>query len=378
VNVGILIGRFPPEFIGGAELQVQQLAAELARRGHTTVVFTRRYSGRPRQEWQDGYLICRRDELPVPRIRMAWDTFPALVDIARQRPQVLLCYQTLNSGLIGVVAQSLLGIPAIVSIRGNREYRLRGSTRNRLLVPAIYRRARCLIVQSPHILDDLHEQLRLAGQAGLSRQLQNKTRVIPNGVRLPSDIEPNGALVLYVGRLIKNKGVADLLLALKQIPEAEGLIVGDGPDRGRLESLAQGMRVTFTGRVMPSAIPDYVKQARILVLPSHLGDGLPNVILEAMACGVPVVATRTAGIPDLVRHEQTGFLFEPGDIHQMSTYIGYLLKDNQAWKDMSKRSLQQVVSYSWNAVVPQIEELLMSYALPGQGPEEPGAGQAGG
>jgi glycosyltransferase involved in cell wall biosynthesis len=373
VNVGILIGRFPPEFIGGAELQVQQLAAELAQRGHTVVVFTRRYSGRPRQEWQDGYMICRRDELPMPRLRMAWDTFPALADIARQRPQVLLCYQTLNSGLIGVVAQSLLGIPAVVSIRGNREYRLQGSISSRLLVPAIYRRARCLVVQSPRILDDLHEQLGLAGQAGLSRQLQNKIKVIPNGVRPSCGVEPVGSQVLYVGRLIRDKGVADLLLALKQIPEAEALIVGDGPDRERLESLAQGMRVTFTGRVMPSAIPDYMKQARILVLPSHRGDGLPNVILEAMACGVPVVATRTAGIPDLVQHEQTGFLFEPGDIHQMSSYIGCLLQDEQAWKDMSQRSLQQVLSYSWSAVVPQIEELLMSYASPSQRPKEHGA-----
>jgi glycosyltransferase involved in cell wall biosynthesis len=365
VNIGLLIGRFPPDLIGGAELQVQQLATDLARRGHNVTVFTRRYSDRPYHQWQDGYLIRRRNEFPVPGLRMVWDTFPALWNIARRRPspQVLLCYQTLNSGLIGIVAQLLLGIPAVVSIRGNREYRLRHSTSNRLLVPAIYRRARYLIVQSSRILDDLHTQLRLADHAALSDQLQPKIKVIPNGICIPHGIRSNGTKVVYVGRLIRNKGIADLLLAMKQLPGAEALIVGDGPDRARLESLAGEMPVTFVGQVPPSAVVDYLQQARLLVLPSHLGDGLPNVILEAMACGVPVVATRTAGIPDLVRHKETGFLFEPGDIQQMVSYIDRLLKDDRLWKSLSKHSPKVVQAYSWDVITPQIEELLRAAVI---------------
>jgi glycosyltransferase involved in cell wall biosynthesis len=362
MNIGLLIGRFPPDLIGGAELQTKQLAAELARRGHDVTVFTRRYSGRPYRQWQDGYLIRRRNEFPVPGLRMVWDTFPALWNIAhhRPRPQVLLCYQTLNSGLIGVIAQSLLGIPAIVSVRGNREYRLRSSAINRLLVPGIYRRVQYLIVQSPGMLDDLHARLRLAGRVALSDELQNKVRVVPNGVSVLPDGRADGTKVVYVGRLIRNKGVADLILAMRQLPDAQVLVVGDGPDRGRLESLAQGMPVTFVGQVMPSAVINYLRQARVLVLPSHLGDGLPNVILEAMACGVPVVATRIAGIPDLVRHGETGFLFEPGDVQQMATYIGRILEDDTLWRRLGARGLEVVQSYAWDVVLPQVEQLLLS------------------
>ena len=361
MNIGLLIGRFPPDLIGGAELQSQQIAGELAQRGHHVTVFTRRYHGRPYQEWRDGYLIRRRNELPVSGVRMVWDTFPALRDIGwhRPRPQVLLCYQTSNSGLIGVFAQSLLGIPTVVSIRGNREYRIRGSRVSRLMVPAVYRRAQFLIVQSPHLVEDLHAQLRLGGEADLSEQLKSKVRVIPNGIRPLRGIRSTGNKVVYVGRLIKNKGVADLLLATKELPGQEVLIVGDGPDRGRLEKLAQGMRVVFAGQVAPSSVIDYLQQARVLVLPSQLGDGLPNVILEAMACGVPVVATRTAGIPDVVRHEQTGFLFEMGDTQQMAMYIDSIMKDDGLWQRMGDRSLEVVQAYSWDVIVPQIEQLLV-------------------
>lgn len=362
MNIGLLIGQFPPDAIGGAEIQTKQLATELAWRGHDVTVFTRRSSGRPYRQWQDSYLVRRRNELPVPGLRMVWDNFPALWNIACHRPrlQVLLCYQTLNSGLIGIIAQSLLGIPAIVSIRGNKEYRLRDSAMNRLLVPGIYRRARYLIVQSPRILDDLHTQLRLSGQAVLSDQLQGKIKVIPNGIRVPPGVRSNGTKAVYVGRLVENKGIADLLLAAKQLPDVEVLIVGDGPDRERLESLAEGRSVTFVGQVMPSAVVDYLQQARMLVLPSYLGDGFPNVILEAMACGVPVVATRTAGIPDLIRHGETGFLHEPGDIQQIVSHIDRLMKNNRLWRSLGERSLEFVQAYSWDVITPQIEDLLLN------------------
>ena len=378
MNIGLLIPRFPPDVIGGAELQLKQLATELARRRHHVTVFTRRYHGRPYLQPQDGYLIHRRNELSIPALRLLWDTFLALRHIAQQRPrpQVLLCYLTFNSGFIGVMAQAVLGIPAIVSIRGNNEYLLHRSLTNRFLVPGIYRRARYIIVQSPRIRDDLQAQLKLAGQAALSETLRPKIKVIPNGIHLPNGIQSHGTKVIYVGRLIKNKGVADLLLAMKQLhstprvvppvggyrgaPGAEVLIVGDGPDRERLETLAQGMPVTFVGEVKPAVVIDYLQQARVLVLPSHLGDGLPNVILEAMACGVPVVTTCTAGMPDLVRHGETGFLFEPGEIQQMVSYIDRLLTDDGLWRRMGKCSLEVVQPYSWDVITPQIEQLLLS------------------
>jgi glycosyltransferase involved in cell wall biosynthesis len=250
MNVGLIIGRFPLDLIGGAELQAKQMAEQLARRGHQVVVFTRRYSGRPYLEAVDGYTICRRDELPFRSLRMVWDTFPAVWNMARYhpRPDVLLCYQTLNSGLIGMIAQALLGIPMVLSVRGNREYRLGNSTvQRRLLVPPIFSHAKCVIVQSARILDDMCEQFRLVGKVELARDLQAKTEIIPNGINRFSFRPSRGEHVIFVGRLIRNKGVVDLIEGMKQLPGAELLIVGDGPERDRLEALADELSVTFVG-----------------------------------------------------------------------------------------------------------------------------------
>jgi glycosyltransferase involved in cell wall biosynthesis len=361
MNIGLIIGRFPPDQIGGAELQIKQLAAELAQRGHKVTVFTRRYSDRPYREKQDGYLIRRRDELPVRGLRIVWDNFPAVWQIAqlRSRLQVLLCYQTMNSGLIGVIAQALLGIPAIISVRGNKEYRLQISPIYRVIIPLIYRQAQHLIVQSPRMQEDLHTQLKMMGHTSLSNRLRDKVQVIPNGVRAPFRHRSSGVKVLYVGRLIKDKGIADLLRAMRALPGVETLIVGDGPEREQLETLAVGMPVTFTGQVAPSAVFDYLQQARVLVLPSYRGDGLPNVILEAMTLGVPVVATRIAAIPDIVEDAETGYLFEPGDIQQMITCVDRILSDDDLWERFSRRSIHAVRAYTWEVITPQIERLLL-------------------
>jgi glycosyltransferase involved in cell wall biosynthesis len=165
--------------------------------------------------------------------------------------------------------------------------------------------------------------------------------------------------VLYIGRLIPDKGVADLIAAMRHFPHAELLVVGDGPDRARLEGLTNGTVTTFVGRVSHGAIADYLQQARVLVLPSYLGDGLPNVILEAMSWGVPVVATNTAGIPDIVRHGETGYLYEPGDVGKIVAYVGRLLADDELHYKLGVQSLEAVQSYSWSSVAPQIEQLLL-------------------
>ena len=358
MNIALLIPRL--HLANGAERQTEQVARELARRGHDVTIFTRRYRNQPFAERKDDYRIKRRRELPLPAVRMVWDTLAGLWHIARHRPKVdvLLCYQTLNSGLIGAIAQSVLGIPAILSVRGTDEYRLDFSMTNRVLVPRIYRQVKHVVVQSPRILKDLHAQWKKSGKSNLYQTISSKLSVIPNGVGLTNLKQVNGSKVVYVGRLIKDKGVADLILALKQLRDVHAVIVGDGPDRQRLEQIAHGLPIAFAGRVQPSAIPSYLNQARMMVLPSHHGDGMPNVILEAMTCGVPVVTTRTSAMPDLIRHEENGLLFEPGDVRQLAQHIGRLNHDHDLWSRLGKRSLEVAKTYSWDNVTPQIEELL--------------------
>ena len=364
MNIGILVGGFPPEVLAGAELQVKQVSEQLTARGHQVTIFTRSFGFYPSRMEKDGYIVYPRRVLPVKGIRMIWDTGTTLWNIinSHPRPQVLLCYQTIINGLIGVLAQILLGIPCVVSIRGNEEYRLDKSNPYKYIVPLVYGAAKSIIVQTPGMMDDLLKQLQIAGKIELSENVHSKTQIIPNGVHLPK-VNPRNRIkvtkVIYIGRLVPQKGVSDLIIAMKQLPKVDLIVVGDGPDRTRLESIANGASTTFVGHVSHAAVPNYLQQARVLVLPSHLGDGLPNVILEAMSWGVPVVSTYTAGIPDIVKHGETGYLCEPGDVGKIAAYIGCLLADDKLHHKLSVQSLNAVQSYSWNSVAPQIEQVLL-------------------
>ena len=87
---------------------------------------------------------------------------------------------------------------------------------------------------------------------------------------------------------------------------------------------------------------------------------MPNVILEAMSLGLPVISTRTAGIPDVVLHQKTGLLFERGDVDELANHIRLLNADDELHARMADQARSMAQSYSWNVVVPEIERVLQA------------------
>lgn len=127
-----------------------------------------------------------------------------------------------------------------------------------------------------------------------------------------------GAGIVMVSRLARSKGVHELLAAFVRLnaqhKEAWLAIVGDGPERAglvrRVESLGIGSRVILPGAVPHDVVPQWLNASDIFVLPSY-NEGLPNVVMEAMACGLPVLATDVGGISEAVTEACTGFLVQP-------------------------------------------------------------------
>jgi glycosyltransferase involved in cell wall biosynthesis len=159
-----------------------------------------------------------------------------------------------------------------------------------------------------------------------------RVEVIPNGVELPertADPSRRPARGIVVANLLAYKGHADLVeaLALLATPPPVDL-VGDGPERERLTALvrARGLEdvVGFAGPV-PDARP-LLADHQFAVLPSH-GEGLPNAVLEAMAAGLPVVATSVGGVPDVVTDGVTGILVPPHDPPALAAAIERLAAD---------------------------------------------------
>jgi len=124
-----------------------------------------------------------------------------------------------------------------------------------------------------------------------------------------------GDLVGYIGRLSGEKGVMNFINAIPKVLEAREktmfLVIGQGPLRAEIEELLDthnlSNKVSLLGWVPHNELPEYINQLKLLVLPSYT-EGLPNIILEAMACGTPVLATPVGSIPDLIKDGETGFI----------------------------------------------------------------------
>jgi colanic acid/amylovoran biosynthesis glycosyltransferase len=161
-----------------------------------------------------------------------------------------------------------------------------------------------------------------------------KLRIVHCGVD-PSSFqakkhEGRGNRLLFVGRLAAAKGLQVLLDAVAKVGGATLDIAGDGPDRKRLEERANVLkvlgRVKFLGYQSQQQVRELLKQADVFVM-SSFAEGVPIVLMEAMAAGVPVVATRIAGIPELVQDGHAGLLVSPGDADAAAGAIRRLLED---------------------------------------------------
>ena len=139
-----------------------------------------------------------------------------------------------------------------------------------------------------------------------------------------------GRQLLFVGRLAAAKGLPILLEAVAKIEGATLDIAGDGPDRHMLEDKARSLgvsdRVAFLGYQSQQQVRELLKRTDVFAL-SSFAEGVPVVLMEAMAAGIPVVATRIAGIPELVRDEENGLLIPPGDASATANAIQRLLED---------------------------------------------------
>ncbi len=193
------------------------------------------------------------------------------------------------------------------------------------------------------VCNDFAGQLRQKGVPSEHiRVLRNPIRVsspVPEAdvVQLRAKLKLNNASVLLsVGRLSQEKGHADLLRALDRLrtsksaaPGLHLVLVGDGPERQRLEKLCYTLRlencVTFTG--YQSDVRPYFAMADIFVLPSH-SEGSPNVLLEAVAAGLPIVATAVGGLPEVLTNEVNALLVPKHDIAQLANALARLLNDS--------------------------------------------------
>lgn len=266
---------------------------------------------------------------------------PPQPDLRALRPRLVHAHFGRGGALALPIARAL-GIPLVVTFHGadaTKETHYR-----RRLVPRVYARRLAALQREAALFvcvsDFVRDRLLARGFPA------DKLEVIRQGVELdasPTERPPaeQGRLcILFVGRFVEKKGVEHLIEAVRLLEArgstAELILIGDGPLAGALREQARGLPcVSFQGWLPTAEVRRWMRGAAALCVPSVVArdgdsEGLPTVIFEAMAEGVPVVASQHAGIAEAVEHGRTGLLVPPGDPVALADALGRLIADPAA------------------------------------------------
>lgn len=376
---------FPP-LAGGGAGAAANLARELAALGHEVTVLTSALAGQPARQETDGALVLR-----VPAARRRADRgglghFAAFAlgaglrgpALARARgAQAVLAFFGLPGGAVALRLRRRCGLPYVLALRGGDvpgQQPGELALWHRLAAPAlraVWRGASAVTANGPGLVARAR-----AFEPGLAVEL------VPNGVDLerfspgpapgPGEVPEEGPgplRLLLCGRLAEGKGLETLVPALAALAAGPApgwtlTVAGDGPRMGwlraALEAAGLAERTRFLGFVPREAMPGVYRRADVLVHPSHF-EGQSNVVLEAMASGLAVVASDIPGCAELVRPGESGALVPPGDAGALAGALGALLARPGQAAAMGRRGRELAEAHgSWARTARRYATLLAS------------------
>lgn len=244
-------------------------------------------------------------------------------------------------------------IPLIVSFHGfDATKQVKQSRVYRQKLKRLFRQAKAVTVVSSHMKRRL---MRLGCP-------EHKITLIRSGINLgkfpyqaPAPVKNNAFRILSVGRLTEKKGMDILIKSFHRLhekyPQATLTIVGEGEERRRLRDLVKKyslkQQVRFTGALSQQKVREHMAKCHLFVIACKTAkdgnqEGIPNVLIEAMATGRPVVSTYHAGIPELIQHEQSGFLVPEGSVKKLANMLEYVLTEHQRWPHITAQARQRV------------------------------------
>lgn len=361
---------YPPIGGGGANA-CMNLAKGLQKLNHEVVVLTTWYPELPRYAEEKKLLIVR---LPSRRKHLSHCSFGemfsylwlALKESVRMQKEkkfdVVMVFFAIPSGPVGYYLKKRFGVPYIIRFGGGDipGFQNRFKLVYKFIGPfekVIWKQAEALVANSK-------------GLYKLAKHFYDKQaiKIIPNGVDVDvfqaesTDEKKKTYQILFVSRLIERKGLQFIIPQMKSLQEACDrkvmlTVVGDGPYRKVLENLAvdEGVAesVVFAGQKDKNELLYYYNMADVFILPSKK-EGMPNVVLEAMASGLPIIMTPCEGSDELIDGNGYAVVAE-----QFGEKLALLEKDEELRAWMAQKSVELVHErFMWEAVVKQYEKIL--------------------
>jgi glycosyltransferase involved in cell wall biosynthesis len=351
-----LVGPLPPPS-GGMAMQTLQLARLLEEEGIEVELVQTNAHYRPQ-------FIER-----IKGIRAVFRLIPYLLRVWRLTGSADVIHLMANSGWSWqLFAAPVIWLgwwrktPVIVNYRGGEARKYLASSA-RWVKPSMARASR-LVVPSGF----LHQ---VFAEFGIS------STIIPNIIDMetfhPAPNLPQGTdFTLVITRNLEpiyglDTAIRAVALAADQVPSIKLKIAGSGPQQRELLELVQhlglGQVVSLQGRLERSEIVDLYQNANVMLNPTHV-DNMPNSVLEALACGLPVISTNVGGVPFMVQDGDTAVLVDPGDVQAMGEAIVILYQDHELRQRLRESGRREVAQYSWEKVRPQWLALYRSCEAP--------------
>lgn len=359
----MIVPSFYP-LLGGSEVQVKMVSKLLAAKGWSIRVLTRRHGyllpeGLPAKDEVDGVALTRVFSRGSERIARLLFILNGLLYLMRKgRHSIYHAHDVGSAGWLAVLARYLFGGRCIVTLRSGRQvYERRVSTwLGRLEFRTLLRLVdRVLVVNSQ--VETFVQCLGVSPE----RVIQ-----IPNGVdtsffspaqperkattRRQLGLPVDKTICLYIGRLAQVKGVDILIRSWALLPDdvrARSLlvIVGGGTERDVLEEMIDRLGVQKSTLMAGphQEVRAYYRASDIFVLPSR-SEGLSNALSEAMACGMPAVASEVGGAIDLINRDVNSLLFEPENHRDLAEKLTSVIRTPLRWVDMGKRARKTVIA----------------------------------
>lgn len=353
---------FPPKKLGGTEIASFSIAEYLAQRKNEVHVITSSDPGISDNYSKLGFYIHRTILNRTKFIGIILFGMKSLIKINKIKPEIIQA-QNITMGFIAFFAKKIFNIPYIVWGRGS-DVHLQWKFK-KFISRIVLDNADAIIALSQNMRNEM-------------QTISEKDIIIlPNGVDTKSfSISKNGKKtdrirILYIGSLLPVKGVEYLIQAMKQLcqlhPDIRLTIIGDGSCRNSLEEMGRKFglehNINFIGKIPHQDVPNWLAKNDIFVLPS-ISEGMPNVLLEAMAAGLPIVASNVGGIPEIISNSKNGYLVEPKNSQQIVDRIQFLISNSNKWNTISEQNKADAEKYDWEEIIKKLE-YIYSHILSG-------------
>ena len=311
-----------------------------------------------------------------PEARLGFATLSLYRDLADFNPDVAHLFHPMMTGIPAMAMLKWMEVPTVTSFhldyaRLAHQFKLGlldfGFARPLLdeLTRNIFNWADCSLAPSRLVQSQMR---RLGiGNVGLWRRGVDAQSFHPrfrsNAMRREmTDGHPDDTVLLYVGRLSDEKQIEHIRPALEQLPSTRLAAVGDGPARPHLEAHFAGLPAKFMGYLRGERLSQAYASADIFVFPSRL-ETFGLVVMEAMAAGLPVVASRVGGVADVVSEGETGYVFDSGDVDGLVAGLRKITQSRAGMRQMGQQARAYAEAQSWDAVMDEVIEIYAALSV---------------